>query len=464
MKPTIPLKITEIINLIQNNNLKDNLNLVSLAAKENLEHLEYIFQIGTACAESGRVEDALIIFNCLKLAKPDDSRVSYNLGYLYAIEGKFQDALECFHKALEYSPNDVEILTNYANTLHELKCYEDAIVYFDKALVLNPDYAEAYANKGNTLNELKRYAEAITHCEKAIFLNPDYAEAYANKGNTLKELKRYGEAITQYDKALRLSPHNASYFYKKALINISLNHYDLAIDNLENSIKYKYNRIGHAEYVLSALKPENGLKPMPKDFVADLFDKYADSFDEHLVQMLQYNSPEILFGILDCGTSSKYDILDMGCGTGLMGKLLKPYASRLVGVDLSKEMLSKAALTEAYDELVEDDVQEFLTRCDAEFDLVVSADVFIYIGKLDDIFMNASRLIKNKGLFCFSLEKLQTGMFSLSPRTLRFSHSKDYIHMLALQHNFVIKNYLEAPIRQENQVDVDGYYFLLQKD
>ena len=202
---------------------------------------------------------------------------------------------------------------------------------------------------------------------------------------------------------------------------------------------------------------------MPKNFVSELFDKYADSFDKHLTDTLKYEAPNKLLGLLNLSFNSRFEILDIGCGTGLMGKLLKPYASKIVGVDLSREMLSRAKLTGAYDKLIPEDILEFLNKCDDKFDLVVSSDVFIYIGELSNIFMALSGVIKSSGLFCFSVEKNETSKFSLSPKTMRYSHSNSYIKKLASLHNFKIETFLEASIRQENHVDVDGYYFLLKK-
>jgi len=376
---------------------------------------------------------------------------------------RFLEALEACDKALSLKPDYAEGWSNKGNTLHELKRYEEAIAHYDKALSLKPDYAEGWSNKGNTLHELKRYEEAIAHYDKALSLKPDYAEGWSNKGNTLHELKRYDEAIAHYDKALSMKPDEASYFYQKGLTNIALNQHASAIENLENAVKYNYSREGYAEYLLSALKPNNGLKPMPKNFVADLFDNYADSFDQHLINTLKYEAPNKLLGLLNLSINNKFEILDIGCGTGLMGKLLKPYASRIVGVDLSKEMLARAELTGAYDKLVAEEISEFLNNCNDEFDLVISSDVFIYIGELSNIFISLSRLIKAGGLFCFSLEKSDSSEFVLSPRTLRYSHAKEYIQKLASLHNFKIEHFLESPIRQENDVEVEGYYFLLKK-
>ena len=376
---------------------------------------------------------------------------------------RFLEASEACDKALSLKPDYAEAWSNKGITLNELKRYDEAIFHYDKALSLKPDYAEAWSNKGITLNELKRYDEAIFHYDKALSLKPDYAEAWSLKGVALHALKCYKEAIAHYDKALSLKPCEASFFYQKSFTNIALNQYAIAVENLEDAIKYKFSPEGYAEYMLSALRPENGLKPMPKNYVAELFDNYANSFDKHLIDTLKYETPKNLLELLNPSINDKFAILDLGCGTGLMGKLLKPYASKIVGVDLSKEMLSKAELTDTYDKLIEVDILEFLNKCNDKFDLVVSADVFIYIGELSGIFMGLADVLKAGGLFCCSVEKNDSIKFSLSPKTLRYSHSKEYIQKLASLHNFKIQNILERPIRQENHVDVDGYCFLLKK-
>lgn len=385
------------------------------------------------------------------------------LGVIYAQRKQYPEALDYLKKSIKYLPKNSLALSNLGNVFLALKEYDNALDAYNKSIKLDPNYEEAWSNIGNVLYELKRYDEALAHYDKAISLKPDYAEAWSNKGNALGELKRHDEAIDHYDRALSLKPNEATFFYQKGFANIALQRYDSAVENFEAAIRCNYQPIEHAEYVLSALRPENGLKPMPHDFVADLFDKYAERFDGHLIGELKYNTPQSMFGLLNLCTGNKFEILDIGCGTGLMGRLLKPFASKMVGVDLSKEMLSRAELTSAYNQLLVGDILEFLDQCKESFNLVVAADVFNYIGGLDNIFKDLSRIIPTEGLFCFSVEKSESTTFSLSPKNLRYSHSSEYIQELASLNNFKINNCLEGSIRQENGVDVIGLCFLLEK-
>jgi predicted TPR repeat methyltransferase len=497
MNPQVGFLLNKSLESLRNSNLESAELYLKQALKIQSNNPHVLRLLGVVYAQRREYSDALEYLNDSLKALPKNSLALSNLGNVYLGLKEYENALDAYDKSIKIDPKYEEVWSNKGNALYELKRYDEAIFHHDKALSLKPDYAEAWSNKGNTLNELKRFDEAIAHYDKALSLRPDYHEAWSNKGVTLHELKRfdeaiahydkslslkpdyaeawsfkgmtlhalkrYNEAIAHYDKALSFKPYEASFFYQKSFTNIALNQYALAIENLEDAIKYKFSPAGYVEYILSALKPEIGLKPMPKSYVVDLFDSYANSFDKHLIDALKYETPKNLLELLNPSINDKFAILDIGCGTGLMGKLLKPYASKIVGVDLSKEMLSKAELTGVYDELIADDILEFVSKCNDKFDLVVSADVFIYIGELSNVFMDLAEIIKAGGLFCFSVEKHESINFALSPRTLRYSHSKEYIQQLASLNNFTIQNVLEGPIRQESHVDVDGYCFLLKK-
>src|SRR6185503_17156267 len=99
-------------------------------------------------------------------------------------------------------------------------------------------------------------------------------------------------------------------------------------------------RIG---FVLASIDMETVPAMAPAGYVKDLFDSYADRFDDELVEWLHYRTPELLEQlVLRNPPPAPLDILDLGCGTGLCGPLLRPIARRLTGVDLSPNMLAKA--------------------------------------------------------------------------------------------------------------------------
>ena len=86
------------------------------------------------------------------------------------------------------------------------------------------------------------------------------------------------------------------------------------------------------------------------------------SFDSKLAK-LSYRAPALVAAMLeDSGVeaSKSLDVLDAGCGTGLCGPLMAPYARRLVGVDLSAGMLAQAKEKNVYDELFKVELTAYL--------------------------------------------------------------------------------------------------------
>jgi predicted TPR repeat methyltransferase len=153
-------------------------------------------------------------------------------------------------------------------------------------------------------------------------------------------------------------------------------------------------------------------------------------------------------------------IADLGCGTGLSGAVLKPYAKTLVGVDLSGMMLAKARERRLYDALHEAEIARFLDAAPAgERDLAAAMDVFVYVGDLAEIFRAAARSLAAGGMFAFSVEHHQGDENFHLARSGRYAHSPRYIRALAQASGFTEWNAEEAVIRKESGEPVKGLLF-----
>jgi predicted TPR repeat methyltransferase len=155
------------------------------------------------------------------------------------------------------------------------------------------------------------------------------------------------------------------------------------------------------------------------------------------------------------------DVLDLGCGTGLCGPLLKPLARTLTGVDLSPNMLEMARKRGIYDQLVCSDLTTFLEPQTACFDLVVATDVFIYVGALEAVFEATRAAVRPGSLFAFSFESSENEDLVLRP-TRRYAHSVAYIERLAGDHGFEILSLEPSVIREEGGQDQNGYLAVLR--
>ncbi|MBZ9678115.1 class I SAM-dependent DNA methyltransferase [Mesorhizobium sp. ES1-1] len=198
----------------------------------------------------------------------------------------------------------------------------------------------------------------------------------------------------------------------------------------------------------------------PGAFVEALFDHYADSFDESLVDKLGYRVPELLERAIRTARPGRFAlVLDLGCGTGLMGQRLRPIADRLEGYDISAGMLRRARAKGIYDEVAKADLRDF-ARAGPKADLVTVTDVFIYIGALGGAVNRIAGLLVDDGLFAFSVEKLDgDGDFVLQP-SRRYAHSERYVREVLAANGFLVLSLETTVIRQDRREPVSGLVIL----
>ncbi|WP_445501307.1 methyltransferase domain-containing protein [Microvirga sp. G4-2] len=291
-----------------------------------------------------------------------------------------------------------------------------------------------YEYAGAAFDE-RDFEAAADLARQVLELAPRFAPAHALLGRAAAELGLQGEAVDALRRALELEPED--------VLGVRL---DLA-------------RLG-------ALPPDEA---MTDSYVRALFDEYAPKFDRHLTKSLGYRGPELIADALRraCSRQIRDDrfglTLDLGCGTGLMGQALGGLCEALVGVDLSPRMLEKAAKTKLYDELHQGELVSFLKgRADARADLVVAADVFVYMAALDDAFREARRVLKREGLFAFTVQAHEGEGFLLGTDA-RYAHSESYLRKLAEENGFATVILERVSTREDRGVPVPGSLVVLQR-
>jgi predicted TPR repeat methyltransferase len=201
----------------------------------------------------------------------------------------------------------------------------------------------------------------------------------------------------------------------------------------------------------------------PGDTIRTLFDGYADNFEQHLVDTLAYDIPRQLQRLLahHAGERRFARVADLGCGTGLMGPHLAG-ADELVGIDLSPRMLDQARKKNLYTRLVAADLIEFLDAESASFDLLVAADVLIYMGTLDALFKAALARASPGALFAFSTETTSEGDWQLR-RSGRYAHAPGFVRRCAEDAGWSVLVQEPAQVRLESQAPVAGHIHLLSR-
>ena len=161
--------------------------------------------------------------------------------------------------------------------------------------------------------------------------------------------------------------------------------------------------------------------------MSHLFDTYAEQYDKHLVKQLHYRGPQLLrAAVADLPADRALEVLDLGCGTGLCGVSFRDLARTLTGIDLSPGMLARARQHGVYDELLQSDIAGFLLSSSTRYDLILAADVFVYVGDLAGVFQGASRVLRPAGRFIFTVEAHEGEGFVVRPSG-RFAHSLAYL-------------------------------------
>jgi predicted TPR repeat methyltransferase len=213
-----------------------------------------------------------------------------------------------------------------------------------------------------------------------------------------------------------------------------------------------------ARFYLAYARSENPGN-QPDKVISTLFDDYADRFDKHLVVGLQYRLPkDVAEMIHQWHPDRKGDVLDLGCGTGLLGVCLGRLEGVLVGVDLSNEMIEKAAQHNVYDKFHLVDVVAAVRATPAnQYHVVAALEVFVYIGDLQEVVPNTLKILMPGGRFVFSCEAAQEGEkdFNLQ-ETFRYTHQPLYLKRLMDEAGFEDVTIEERSVRMHAGQPVSG--------
>ncbi len=354
------------------------------------------------------------------------------------------------------SASDAQVFNRRGETLLEAHLPLDALAEFDRALALQPDFPIAAHNRGRALSALGRLHEAIDWHGRALSLQPDFAAALAQRAQCRRDIGDEDLAVRDYEAAIGLDPSQANWQIEYAMLLGDLGSLDRA------RVAYRQAAASGADaaaidFLLSATLGSPPPAAPPAAYVAALFDAYAPRFERHLTRRLKYRAPQLLAdALLPLLGVRAQAVADLGCGTGLMGALLRPRAIRLEGVDVSARMLEHAAARSIYDGLQVGDMTEFLLARPGAYDAIVAADVFVYLGNLEPVFRASRAALRANGLLAFTVEALDDGDYVLQP-TRRYAHSRRYIERLANAHGFAPRGITRRVLRLNGDDEVQGY-------
>jgi predicted TPR repeat methyltransferase len=382
-------------------------------------------------------------------------------------EGEYQAALRRLDDALARSPGDAPLHKCRAEVFQRLHNGEAAARDAAEAVVLDPADAEAKAALGTALLGLGRTRDAIACLNEALAAEPGVIPWREALATALEAEEDVDTALRVLADGVMLAPDNVG--LRNAAILVSLRRRDFpgaarlaeearvagiadacTFGMKGHALASMHDHDGASAAYQEALKlgPDDayvrhlvmaaGALPSatraPADYVATVFDGYADRFESHLIS-LGYTTPVRMRELLATHPTVQSGnelgpVLDLGCGTGLVALALSDLRiGPLTGVDLSAGMLRHARAKGLYAKLRQDDILAALTADSPErWPLILAADALVYFGALEEVFAAVRERLAPGGWFVFSLEELTPPDAAWALHRLgRYAHTAEYV-------------------------------------
>jgi predicted TPR repeat methyltransferase len=377
-------------------------------------------------------------------------------------QGQLEDAAGRYQAALALVPGRPSILANLGVTLCRLGRWPEAVATLTQATKADPEHRDAWVALGLAQEALSNWAGAAHALQQGVKLGAATAQIQLSLALCLLRLERPDEAMKALDQALALDPTLAEAWSQRGSVLRDAGQYAEAARCFEQALAHGGDETLHRFYLASVRTGEATPAQPPRAYVEALFDEYADDFQSHLIQHLKYQAHETLLAPLRVGGQRFPLVLDLGCGTGLCGQLIRPHADAVDGVDLAQAMVEQARASGAYRRVEQGDLLGFLRSQSEPAALVIAADVFIYVGALDEVFAAVRQRLQPGGCFAFSVELAGDGQDLQLRPSLRYAHSLAYIERLAKAHGFQVRQTWQAPLREDQRKPVMGLYVLLE--
>lgn len=455
------------------------------------------FGLGLIAAQRGQFKEAAQHHS--RAIQLDRTLVEPYMALGNAFQGmqRYNQAAQAYRDGLRIGPGYAPLHFNMGICLRRMGEMDAAIVALKNAVKLQPDHVMAWFSLGNAYRDKGDMAEAERHYAEAVRIRPDYADAQCNLGGLYALREAHDLAVACFDAALRQQPQHFFALKNRSLSLFKLGRYaegaqaakaalsqqpdDMMLHYHMGEMVYGLMRLGDAaaarqlaeewrsgypnnavaQHMAAAALGETVPERAADSYVRETFDRFSADF-EQVLSGLDYKAPQLLAAAITAalGDAGGLSVLDAGCGTGLCAPLLRPRASKLVGVDLSGGMLQKAQERQLYDALHEAELSAFLQAAPEHYDLAVAADVFCYFGDLKPVLTDLAARMPVGALLAFTVERIEGAApaegYRLDP-TGRYAHAGSYVETALQAAGFSLNTMAEDAARVEMGKPVPCY-------
>lgn len=441
----------------------------SAPVSRRYERAEALAQAVTWLRED-RLDAAEALLRAWLAHAPDDAEARHFLGVARHAQGHSAEGIALIRQALDERPALSGAWNNLGNVLLESGDARAALEAWGHAARADgPEAARAQVNRAAGLRQLGELAASEAAARAAIAQQPGQGDGWYQLARTLLDAGRVREGLDAHAQAVLLWPR-ATQSRDQVLRALVLRGELAEAERLY--LEWLAEEPTHpvVQHQLAACRAAQGrtaTAPAPErasdDYVRQVFDAYAPSFDAKLAK-LDYRAPQHVADRLQAclpPPQAQFDIVDLGCGTGLCGPHLRPWARRLAGCDLSVGMLREARRRGGYDALHRAELVHYLETQPQAFDLAVCADTLCYFGELAPVVRAAWHALRSGGQFVFTVEALPAA--DARPWALqaqgRYAHREEAVTQALAEAGFVEIAAEPVVLRSEAGAPVQGQVF-----
>lgn len=416
--------IKHVQALIRKGALKDAVQELNRAA-HTAQHDPRLHILGMELAEaSGNPKGALESAERAVRKSPQWAPGVMNLALLHARQNRFPEALAEAHKALALAPTQPELLEAAIQIGLRSGANGPLKTWTQQALTLQPDHTGHRLTLGETLLALGENQAALAAFETVLATDLDNEAAAVGRAHALLASGRQADAVAAWDALLARQPDNAT---------------------------WAFHRAAAAGETPSA---------HPLTLVKSTFNALAPVYDMHMLRTLRYRLPkDVADRLLALHPEREFHLLDLGCGTGLLGLMLGKIAGSMIGVDASIKMIEQAEKHGVYDRFHHVDLLDALRDTpESSYHVITALDVFIYVGDLAQAITDAHRILRPSGRLIFSCEAAPESEAGWQLQASgRYAHGRAYIEALCQATGFADMQIQDVDLRLEKGEPVKGF-------
>lgn len=407
----------------------------------------------------GAHAEAAVELNATHKAFPTDPRPFLQGARSAEAVGNIKGAIELIQRAVKLTPQWSVAVTELALLFERAMQVDEAIAQARKAVKLDPNNIDVLYRVIDMAHRVNETEQGLIWLKKAVLLAPSNQNLKYLVARDHHLLGNHADALMAYEKLLEADPTDASALLGHLQVAIMANDMQSAQADGERLLKLSTENpiFNYWNEVANGPTP----KTMPSEAVLAIFENGRTKlYDKQVKDKLGYKLPTLAADWIRTRYSTlQLNVLDLGCGTGLVASTLGRIQGAMVGVDLSMQMIEQAGQHDVYDKFHTVNVLDALVATpDALYNVLTACEVFPYVGDLTQVVPNAFRLILPGGHFIFSCEAApEAGSDLVLKNGLRYQHKLSHVLSLCLAAGFEIQENQALTLFTENGQAVQGF-------